>query len=398
MTKQLTPFQYTLLGTFVLLVMALGGWVMALIAGTGDFWSKKVEIIAHSPEATEIYKGTPVLIRGLQVGQVVGVEIPADDTVSGVFIRLEIDQKYRERIHRDAVIHFKNRGGLLGNQVLDLNPGTSSAGELAQHYIPAYPQPDLAAVTQRLANVADRAEAVVKEAQQGKGTFAKLLNDSELHDEMGGLLKEARILVKNLDTSVKELRADADKSLKKVDLAVDEVRGEMDNLKQMVRKGNEAAETVKQDADAIKALPIIRGYVEDHAALLVRPHCQSQQVSYVPYDLFEGNNAILTSAGKEKLNQVAAWLADNRMKSSEVVVVSFADEKKGLTPAEAKVLTKKQAEVVADYLKQQGGAKISTFSSRKIIPLGAGYDPSPIAADRDKPASRIQIFLFAPQN
>ncbi len=399
MTRAKSPFQYTVLGIFVVLIMVVAGWFLASLVGGGDFWTKKVEMVALSPEATEIHKGTPVVIRGLQVGQVTSVEYPADDSIQGIVIKMEIEQKYQDRIYQDSFINFKNRGGLLGNQVLDLNPGTQQAGALGAKMIPATPQPDLAAVTQKLSNVADRADAVVKSAQEGKGTFSKLLNDDELYNDLKGLTSDSRKLVKNLDESVTQLKGDANKTLNKVDKTVEEVRGEMDGLKQMVRNGNEAATSVKQDADAIKSLPIIRGYVEDHAALLVRANCKKERVVYIPKDIFDGDSAILTDTGKQKLDEVAKWLSENRQKESEVVVVSYTTETKDVTPQEAKAHTKKQSEVVAEYLKKHGGAKLGTFSSRKVIPLGAGLDQSPIAADKDKlPPARIEILLFVPQN
>ena len=36
-------------------------------------------------------------------------------------------------------------------------------------------------------------------------------------------------------------------------------------------RSQDAAQSIKQDADAIKRLPVVRSYVEDRTALLIRP-------------------------------------------------------------------------------------------------------------------------------
>jgi hypothetical protein len=94
--------------------------------------------------------------------------------------------------------------------------------------------------------VADEAGQLLKDARAGKGTVGKLLTDDSLYAELNGLARDARLAVGKVD----------DQS-KKVD--------------QFVNDGRETLRSVKQGTDAVQRLPIIRSYVEDHAAVMVRP-------------------------------------------------------------------------------------------------------------------------------
>jgi len=59
-------------------------------------------------------------------------------------------------------------------------------------------------------------------------------------------------------------------------------RAEVEGLKTFVRSGQEAVTAIKQDAEAIKTMPVVRSYVEDPVSALVRPECDKDRVVYVP--------------------------------------------------------------------------------------------------------------------
>jgi phospholipid/cholesterol/gamma-HCH transport system substrate-binding protein len=155
---------------------------------------------------------------------------------------------------------------------------------------------------------------------------------------------------------------------------------------------------IKQDAEAIKSMPIVRSYVEDPVSALVRPECEKDRVVYGPEHIFQTGTSILTEEGKARLNECAAWLNGQRQKNSEVVVVAFADPKSpDLTAPGARTLTKKQAETIAEYFKERGVHKMGYVSRRKITPVGHGFDPSPVVEKEPLPASRIEVILFWPR-
>src|SRR5262249_41394979 len=108
--------------------------------------------------------------------------------------------------------------------------------------------------------------------------------------------------------------------------------------------------SVKQNADAIKALPVVRNYVVDAHKELIRPECTRYRKWFPEAKLFEPGRAVLTADGKKALDDIAGWINEQKDPSQDVVVAAFADDK--LNPEFALTLTQKQAAAVLDYLKR----------------------------------------------
>ncbi len=393
MTRSLSRTQSSLLGLVVILCLGLGVWGLFRVAGKSGRFADGYEVTVLATDAQDVEPGTPVRVRGLEAGQVVAVE----DTGEGVLLRLKLDGKYRDRIHADATASVQTKG-ILGISVIDVKPGTSAAGPLGDVAIQAKPTPDLAEVTAKLHAVAGRVDSILKEVEEGKGTLPMLLRDDTVYRDLKDTSARTKKLVENLDQSVTGLRSDAQSTLKKVDAGVEAVHGELDELKGLMRTGQEAVSAIKQDAEAIKAMPIVRSYVEDNVAALVRPTFDKDRVIYVPNDFFEPGTAILHDSGRHKLNECAAWLNGQHQKGSEIVVATFADPKdRTQTSASARTLTKKQSEAMVEYFKGQGVHKMGYVTRRKLTPVGNGQDPSPVVEKDPLPAGRIEVILFVPR-
>src|SRR5439155_25825409 len=142
----------------------------------------------------------------------------------------------------------------------------------------------------------------VKEVRQSNGTIPKLLKDDDLYQDL------------------KEIAAESRGLLRRANGAVNKVEGGMDDLKGFVTDGRETLRSVRQGTDAIGRLPIIRGYVEDAAALLVKPAHKREAMTYRTTDLFEAGTAMLTERGRTHRTNAAAWLKGVTNSKAEVVV------------------------------------------------------------------------------
>ena len=392
--RSLTRRQSTILGLVVCLGLAIGVWGLFRVTDRNGVWSMGYEVTVVATEAQDVAPGTPVRIRGIEAGKVTHVEYAGDD----VHIRLKLDQLFRDKLHADASAIVQTKG-IMGASVVDIKPGTSKAGPLSEPVIYAKPAPDLAEVTAKLSSVAGRVDAVLQDIQDGKGTLPKLLKDDAIYNDLKSTSTDMKKLVKNLDETTTALRGDAQTTMQNVDKSVAAVHAELDGLKGFVRSGQEAVTAIKQDAEAIKSMPIVRNYVEDHVAALVRPDFHKERMIYGPHGLFEPNTSILTEEGKGILNIYVGWLNDNKQKNSEIVVAGFADPKSpDLTGPAARLLTKKYAEAVAEYLKERGVHKMGVVSRRKVLALGFGFDPSPVVEKDPVPASRVEVILFVPRS
>jgi ABC-type transporter Mla subunit MlaD len=233
--------------------LGLGVWGLFRVSGKSGLWSDGYELTVVAADAQDVEPGTPVRVRGVDAGRVVGVDY-ADDQVH---IRLQLDGKFRDRIYTDATAGVQTKG-VLGVSVVDIKPGTAGTGPLAEPVIHAQKAPDLAQVTAKLDSVATRVDVLLKDVQDGKGTLPKLLKDDSVYNDLKAASEDTKKLVKNLDETTTALRGDAQKTLKSVNDGVDAVRGELDGVKTFARTGQEAATAIRQDAEAVKALPIVR--------------------------------------------------------------------------------------------------------------------------------------------
>ncbi|HEX3149191.1 MAG TPA: MlaD family protein [Gemmataceae bacterium] len=393
MTRSLSRKQSAVLGFVVVACLAVGVWGLFRVSGKSGLWRDGYEVTVVATDAQDVEPGTPVRVRGIEAGRVTAVDYADDE----VHIRVVLDGKFRERIYADATAAVQTKG-ILGVSVVDIKPGTPKSGPLTEPYIATTPTADLAQVTAKLDSVATRVDAVLKDVQDGKGTLPKLLKDDDIYNDLKSASADAKKLVKNLDETTTALRGDTQTTLKKVNDSVDAIHGELDGMKTFVRNGQEAVTAIKQDAEAVKALPIVRNYVEDHAAILVRPDCEKDRVIYTPEMLFETNTSVLTAEGRARLDECAAWLNGQHQKKSEVVVASFIDPKSpDLTGAGAKTLSKKQAETIAEYFKERGVHKMGYVTRRKVTPVGSGFDPSPVVEKEQFP-TRIEVILFVPRS
>ena len=141
----------------------------------------------------------------------------------------------------------------------------------------------------------------------GDGTLAKLIRDDALYDDLKGLAGDTRQMVKRADS------------------AVGRVEGEVDNVQRFVADGRDTLRSVKQGTDAMQRLPIVRGYVEDAAALLVRPTHRREANTYNTVHLFEPGTAIMTDEGRMHLGVVVEWLKGVQDDKAEVVVAALCD-------------------------------------------------------------------------
>src|SRR4029079_1521000 len=113
--------------------------------------------------------------------------------------------------------------------------------------------------TRDLAQSARKLQDMVSRVESGKGTLGKLVQDEQLYDELTGTLRELRGVaydVRKGDGTLGQLVKDRE-AYEQTLRTVEDVRG-------MVA-------SVKQNADALKSLPVVRSYVVDADRELVRP-------------------------------------------------------------------------------------------------------------------------------
>jgi phospholipid/cholesterol/gamma-HCH transport system substrate-binding protein len=342
MSRSLTPLQAIVLGIVVLTGLALLTTGLFAVGSRQWLWSDTFYVTAAFPQIRGVEVGTRARVQGIEAGEVEAV-LPPRSPGENVTLRLRLDGRLRGLIRSDAGVQIVGEG-MIGGKVIEIDPGTAAAEAVADNaQLAARPASDLTDVLAQV-NIA------LSDLRDGQGTISKLLKDPQAYAHLLTLLQQTQ----------------------------------------------QTMASFQQDADALKRLPVVRGYVEDPNALLVRPNCERNRQWFAETDLFEPGRAVLTVDGRHRLDDLAPWLAGLKHPGSEVVVVAFAHSL--ADPAVARTLTKEQSQAVCDYLKSRHAIqKMGWFSSRKVAALGLGSSPPPVPEKENLPPDRIEVQVFVPQ-
>lgn len=343
MTRSLSRLQALVLGAVVLAGLALTGAGVFAVGSRQWLWSDTFHVTVGFAQIRGVEAGTRVRVQGIEAGEVEMVEPPAAPG-GEVMLRLRLDGRLRRLVRADASAEIVSEG-MIGGKVVEIHPGSVSAAPVEENA-------RLGSLsTSDLTDVLSQLHAALDGMRNGQGTVGKLLKDPEAYASMLALLQQSR----------------------------------------------ETMCSLQQDADALKRLPLVRSYVEDSQELLVRADCDRSRQFFAATDLFEPGRAVLTANGRQRLDELAPWLAGSKQKGSEVVVVAYADPK-SIDPGVARTLTKQQSEAVCAYLKGHHAVqKMGWFRSRKVTALGLGTTPPPLPEKESLPSSRIEVLVFVPQ-
>jgi phospholipid/cholesterol/gamma-HCH transport system substrate-binding protein len=377
----------------LLAVVVLGGLALGALGlfavGSRHWLGDAFHVRAGFADVSGIEVGTRVHIQGLDAGAVEAIESPAAPG-GDVVLRLRIAGKYRPLVGADAVVEIAGES-LLAGKVVRIRPGRPGAPPAAEDALLAGRVP--AELTESLAQTADRlnrtlsqVDAVVADARHGKGSLGKLLRDEALYDDLTTTVAEARATLED----VRRGEGTLGKLVKGNEAYVEAVKS-LQDVRQMVT-------SVKQNSDAIKALPVVRSYVVDPTKELIRPDCKRYRMWYATGDLFEPGRAVLTAHGRKLLDAAGPWMNGLKQRKSEVTVAAFADPHQNAELAQ--VLTRKQSEVVAAYLKSNHKVHRVGFwwwSNRPVRAIGCGVNPPPVPEAQKLPPARVELLVFVPQ-
>jgi len=352
MTRSLSRTQAVVAGLLVLLGLGGAGYGLFAVGDRQRLWSGRFSIHVGFDRLNGVGVGTAVRVRGLEAGAVAAIDVGSTGRPdTPLVLRLDLDPRSAHLLFADAVAQIRSEG-MVGGKVIEIEPGHPERGALTDGAIIA------SKPAQDINDVIDQAAELVNGVRNGQGALGKLIRDDKVYDEVAGTLEQTR---------------------------------------QLVQKSQDAVAAIQQDAEAIKRLPIVRGYVEDTTSLLVR-HTGTRYRMTVPADeLFEPGRAVLSDAGKARLDELGPWLAGLRHKNSDVVVVAYAEPKPHANPQVAYTLTLRQAEAVAEYLKDKHDAhKLGWWARRDVKAVGQGMKPPPVAEAESLPPSRVEVLVFVP--
>jgi phospholipid/cholesterol/gamma-HCH transport system substrate-binding protein len=387
-SRSLSRLQAVLLAVVALTGLVLGA-VGLFAAGSRHWVGDAFHVRAGLPDIGGVEVGTRVRVQGLDAGEVEAIELPAEPG-GPVLLRLRVAGRFRPLVGSDARVEIANESVLSG-KVVRIVPGTPGAPRAAEDAVLAG-QPgvelteSLVQAATRLNRILTNVDAVVGDVQAGKGTLGRLARDEALYKELTGTLTQVNEALRE----VRQGEGTVGQLLKSKEAYGEAVKS-LQEVRQMVT-------SVKQNADAIKALPVVRSYVKDPNRDLIRPASKRYRKWFAEGDLFEPGRAVLTDRGRRRLDEGAGWLNEHKEAGSDVVVAAVADPAQNAEFAEA--LTRKQSEVVADYLRDNHKVHRMGFwfwDNRPVRAVGCGTNPPPVPETERLPAAHVELLVFVPQ-
>ena len=106
-------------GWFV--ILGVGALLLVLLVASmrSNVFAKKFYIFFSPPSAASFYEGQPVKFQGFAIGHVDQIELRKEGNVR---ITMELIDRYRNMLHRDAVVRV-TKEGLIGEQVVEVTAG-----------------------------------------------------------------------------------------------------------------------------------------------------------------------------------------------------------------------------------------------------------------------------------
>ncbi len=351
----LSRWQALALGLVVLGSLILGG--IGLFVLGSRVWSGRndLHVQATFPEIKGIEVGTRVRLHGIDAGEVEFISAP-DRPGEPVLIRLRVKEEYRHLVRANSTVHILSEG-MLGGKVVEIRTPTRQSVSAE----PVPPAENGAVLVgdagKEISDLLVELGETLNGVRNGEGTLGKLVKDETLYEDLRGFIRTG---------------------------------------KETVAQGKGAIHEIQRGAEGLKRLPVIGSYIEDEVKILVRPTMKRFDRIFAETELFEPGRAVLTDKGKERLDDLAAWAEELKVKGSEIVVVSYAEMNQDANVA--KNITQQQSLVVLEYLKTQHKIhKLGWFTSRKTTSLGMGINRLPHDEKKSAPSARIEVIVFVPQ-
>jgi phospholipid/cholesterol/gamma-HCH transport system substrate-binding protein len=423
-SRTLSRWQALLLGLVVLAGLGLGAAGLFAVGSRNWAGSDAFTVVAGFQDIGGVEVGTRVRIQGIDAGEVIAVEPPGMPG-GEVQLQLRLAGRLQHLVRTDARVQIVSEG-LFAGKLVRILPGTAGAAQVADGGILAsHPTTELteglAQATVKLNRALEELTSTVQEFRAGKGNAGEMTRDlAAAAVKLNRVLDQAETTFQALNKGEgtlgqllkdRALYESATNTLSHIEKALYEIRNGEGTLGKLV-KGNEVynealqslqdvrrmVSSVKQNSDAIKALPVVRTYVVDPNKELIRPDRKRLRKWLPEAKLFQPGRAVLTDAGRRQLDTIAAWANGNKEKGSEVVVASFADPK--MNADLAQTVTQKQAEAVCEYLTSQHDVHKTGFwwwSRRSVRPVGCGVNQVPVPEKEKLPPARIEVLIFVPE-
>lgn len=143
-----------IVGLFVLLPLIIVLILFWILARNAHLFEKTLTLRTSFDQGHEIALGTPVVVSGLTVGQVVEAELAPGDKVE---LKLEVYERYAPWIHADATATLSRSAVFVGEKKVVIRPGSAGAAPVKDNTMLASEEPrELEEIVAQVRSVVDQ--------------------------------------------------------------------------------------------------------------------------------------------------------------------------------------------------------------------------------------------------
>jgi len=236
-------------------------------ARVGALHGDRMRLYARVGAARGILKGSEVWLLGQKVGLVTDISFQSpseSDTTSRLIVAMEVQERYRDAIRRDAVAQIRAGGSLIGAVVVSLSPGSSSLPSVRDgDTIRTKAQADIEGATARfgaagkeLPAILSNVKALRAELEATEGTAGALL-----HEETAatGQLQAAGAEMTHLRTRIGKARGSVSRFLDgSLTMRANRVMARADSVRALLASSNGSLGRLRKDSTLLREVQDIR--------------------------------------------------------------------------------------------------------------------------------------------
>ena len=196
--KQLTWTELRV-GLFVLVALLVIAVGIFYVTGAG-FWGPKYKLKTFFPEIAGVSNGAPVRLDGLDVGNVLEIQMApraaskTPDKSRSIEVTLRLDKRFQSSILSDSTATLVTEG-LLGNRYVNISRGLTGVPLKDGQEVPGTAEKSLADVMASVQGLTADMQSVIQDLRDGKGTMGKLLTDDSAYNNLNGVLAKGNAMV-----------------------------------------------------------------------------------------------------------------------------------------------------------------------------------------------------------
>ena len=236
-------------------------------ARVGALHGDRMRLYARVGAARGILKGSEVWLLGQKVGLVTDISFQSpseSDTTSRLIVAMEVQERYRDAIRRDAVAQIRAGGSLIGAVVVSLSPGSPSLPSVRDgDTIRTKAQADIEGATARfgaagkeLPAILSNVKALRAELEATEGTAGALL-----HEETAatGQLQAAGAEMTHLRTRIGKARGSVSRFLDgSLTMRANRVMARADSVRALLASSNGSLGRLRKDSTLLREVQDIR--------------------------------------------------------------------------------------------------------------------------------------------